>query len=229
MVTLGIDSSSGAGSAAIQKDGKLLSEVYRNVGLTHSETLAPTVEKALQEAGLTPADIDCIAVSCGPGSFTGIRIGVALAKGMAFPGGIPTVGALSTEALAWPYRDYPGLVAAVLDARRNRVFLGLYLKGQLRRELEVVDVAALPELLAGQNTPPMLVGDGADMCYNQLKEQLPLAVAPAALREIRASAVAEIGEAEFLAGRAVKAADLRPVYVQMSQAERTLKEKNNKN
>ena len=168
MVTLGIDSSSGAGSAAIQKDGKLLSEVYRNVGLTHSETLAPTVERAMQEAGVTAADIDCIAVSCGPGSFTGIRIGVALAKGMAFPKGIPTVGVLSTEALAWPYRSYPGEVAAVLDARRNRVFCGIYQNGKPKGDIEVIDVEELPKKLSIQNTAPMLVGDGALMCYNQL-------------------------------------------------------------
>jgi len=228
MVTLGIDSSSAAGSAAVQKDGKLLSEVYRNVGLTHSETLGPTVQRALDEAGVTPDEIDCIAVSCGPGSFTGIRIGVALAKGMAFPKGIPTVGVLSTEALAWPFRDYPGEVAAVLDARRNRVFCGIYEGGRLKGDIEVVGIEDLPKKLSIQNTAPMLVGDGALMCYNQLIERYPLAIAPTMLREIRASAVAEIGEREFLAGRAVKAADLRPVYVQMSQAERTLKEKNQK-
>ena len=228
MRILAIDTSGRLASCSLYEDGREVASCTRDSQMDHSRTILPLCEEMVRAQGLTFKDIDAYAAAVGPGSFTGIRIGVALAKGMAFPKGIPTVGVLSTEALAWPYRSYPGEVAAVLDARRNRVFCGIYQNGKPKGDIEVIDVEELPKKLTMQNTAPMLVGDGALMCYNQLIERYPMALAPTMLREIRASAVAEIGEREFLAGRAVKAADLRPVYVQMSQAERTLKEKNQK-
>ncbi len=223
MITLGIDSSAVAGSAAVLRDGRLLAEIYSDVGLTHSETLAPAVQRALQEAEVSPRELDLLAVSVGPGSFTGIRIGVALAKGIAFPFDTPTAGVSSTRALAHPLGCFPGAVAAVLDARRGRVFCGVYRQGREVCPPKLLEIEELPELLGPG--PAMLVGDGAELCYNQLKGRGEFSLAPAMLRQIRASAVAELGELAASRGETVPAGELRPLYIQPSQAERTLLEK----
>ena len=223
MICLGIDSSSVAGSAAVIRDGVLVSEIFGNIGLTHSETLAPSVDRALQTAGIGISDVDLIAVTCGPGSFTGIRIGVALAKGLAFPGNTPAVGILSTDALAYPFAGFDGIVIAALDARRNRVFYNAYNRGSAIQAVGITEIDALAAVIGEQRC--LLVGDGAELCYNHLKDTCSVQTEPVSLTNIRASFVAELGLARFRELGAGSAADLRPVYIQMSQAERTLKEK----
>lgn len=223
MICLGIDSSSVAGSAAVIKDGVLIAESFCNIGLTHSETLAPTVDNVMKSAGVSIKDIDLIAVTVGPGSFTGIRIGVALAKGLAFPNSTPVIGVLSTDALAYPHSSFPGLVVSAIDARRGRVFYNIYKEGSPVDETGIIDIELLADKLGSERA--LLVGDGASLCYNQLKENCSVSLANGMLMNIRASAVAEIAVSRFEAGESVPATELRPVYIQMSQAERTLKEK----
>ena len=126
MKILAIDSSAISAGCAIVDDGNLIAESFVRVGLTHSETLLPMVSNTLANAKLTADDIDCYAVSSGPGSFTGIRIGVASVKGMAFASGTPCVGVSTLEAIAWSCVAQDGVICAVMDARRQQVYNALF-------------------------------------------------------------------------------------------------------
>jgi len=226
VIRLCIDSSAKAASAALLQDGRLLSEQFLNVGLTHSETLMPMVGSVISAAKLTPDAVDCYAVTHGPGSFTGIRIGIAAVKGMALAGGRPCVGVSTLEAMAWNLAGQDCIAVCTMDARCAQVYAALFRCGRAGVTRLCADgalpIAALAEKLAAYRGEPLvLLGDGAQLCLDALAQtDLDIRLAPEHLRYQRAAGA---GFASLQSGKCVSAADLAPVYLRLPQAERELK------
>lgn len=230
MITLALDSSGKAAGVALLRDEELIYESYLNNGLTHSETMLPMVDCALKTAGVALSEIGLIAVGAGPGSFTGLRIGMALAKGLAQPNAIPCVGVSSLEALARSVLLPDGsAVLAAVDARRGEVYHALFRRqGNDLIRLSPDQVGRpqeLAALLSKEEKTVFVVGDGAQVCYNELKGLLPLEPVPAPWRLGRAAGIALCARAAFARGDAVSAAQLRPAYHRLSQAQRERQEK----
>lgn len=225
MKILALESSAVAASVAVSEDGALIAQSYQRSGLTHSRTLLPMCRDLLENCGLTLGEMDVVAVAAGPGSFTGLRIGVATAKGLAWPGDKPCAGVSTLEAMAWPLAHLEGDLCAVMDARRQQVYNarfqaegGRLLRLCPDRAISIDELAA--ELLSREKTQ-ILVGDGAELCYNELtKRGLPVRLAPPHLRWQSAWGVARAAEELARAGGLVTAAELAPVYHRLSQAER---------
>ena len=231
MLTLGIDSSAAAASAAIVEDGKLLGEYYVNTKQTHSQTLLPMAKAALDCAGLSVNEMNLLAVSAGPGSFTGVRIDVACIKGLAFPDNKSCCGVSTLEAMAMNLRGQQALVCAVMDARCGQVYNGLFLTGENRvqrltedRALSMEELAAeLPTWMKEREIPLILVGDGARLCFESpYFADISCALAPEHLRMQRASGVAEAARQAFLEGNTVSPERLAPIYLRLPQAQREL-------
>ena len=232
MKILGVESSATSASAAIVENGKVIACEASNTGLTHSQTLLPMVESTLKKAGATLSDIDFLAVSNGPGSFTGIRIGVSLVKGMADPLNKKCVAVSTLEAIAKPLENTGVIAASVMDARCNQVYCALFdCEGAKMSRLtkdEAISIDELTERLKSQEKRVILIGDGANVCYNKMKDALSNAfIASAAIRYQSASSVALIAEDLILEdeSNAIKAEALVPEYLRLSQAERELKKK----
>lgn len=232
MKILGVESSATSASAAIVENGKVIACEASNTGLTHSQTLLPMVESTLKKAGATLSDIDFLAVSNGPGSFTGIRIGVSLVKGMADPLNKKCVAISTLEAIAKPLENTGVIAASVMDARCNQVYCALFdCEGAKMSRLtkdEAISIDELTERLKSQEKRVILIGDGANVCYNKMKDALSNAfIASAAIRYQSASSVALIAEDLILEdeSNAIKAEALVPEYLRLSQAERELKKK----
>ena len=214
-----------AASVAVSEDGALIAQSYQRSGLTHSRTLMPMCRDLLENCGLTLGEMDVVAVAAGPGSITGLRIGVATAKGLAWPGDKPCAGVSTLEAMAWPLAHLEGDLCAVMDARRHQVYNarfqaegGRLLRLCPDRAISIDELAA--ELLSREKTQ-ILVGDGAELCYNELtKRGLPVRLAPPHLRWQSAWGVARAAEELARTGGLVTAAELAPVYHRLSQAER---------
>lgn len=232
MMILGIDTSATAASAAVVEDGKLLSEEFLNIGLTHSQTLMPLVADTLAKAGKSMTDVDLIAVTTGPGSFTGIRIGVATAKGLAQPMDIPCFGISTLECIAYPLILADALAVSVMDARCEQVYCALFQSetGNLTRLTEdgAEKLANLQTVLQTYNSKKILIGDGADIAFAYLKEQVPrLSPAPALLRFQRAASAAFLAEHKITVEKQspVSAQTLMPTYLRAPQAERELRKR----
>ena len=227
---LALECSATAASAALCQEDKVIGEYFLSTGQTHSQTLLPMAEGLLAASGETLAGLDCLAVSTGPGSFTGLRIGIAAVKGMALGADKPCVGVSTLEALAWNLRGFQGVAAAVMDARCGQVYSALFRLdgGAVSRFTPdaAITIAQLGEMLQNQENPVFLVGDGAVLCYNTLLEKLPgLRLAPAHLRLQRASSVGALALEIYQAGGAVDCGRLMPSYLRLPQAERELKKK----
>ena len=232
MKLLSLETSAVAASCCVTDGDKILSQAAVNAGLTHSRTLMPMVEAVLSSADLTAADIEAVAVAVGPGSFTGIRIGVATAKGLAFPNDLPCVAVSTLEAMAYRLSGLPlsGRVCAVMDARCKQVYTATFLIGNGALTRETPDEAiAIDDLFAHLKTddkPVYLIGDGAAMCYDLGKDVLPqLTRLPAQLQMQDATGVAAVAARELAAGNTVKGEQLLPTYLRLPQAERELKAK----
>ena len=230
MLILAFETTAKAGSVALLEDGKLLAESYQNTGLTHSQTLMVMAEDTLKAAGKTMADVSAVAVAEGPGSFTGVRIGVAAAKGLAWGGEIPCYGVSTLESMALTLGVYQGYVCPVMDARRNQVYNALFYvnAGNLERVTEdrAIALSDLSEELKELKEPVFLVGDGSNLTYNTLKEAIPALVLPPEHRmHQRASGVALAAAAKIAAGDPGDGASLTPNYLRLSQAERERAEK----
>lgn len=230
MIILAVDSSAVAASAALVKDGKILGEFYCNNGLTHSQTLMPMISGLLEGARIPLKEADLLAVSAGPGSFTGIRIGVASVKGLAMPENKPCIGVSTLEAIAQNLSHLNGTACAVMDARCKQVYNAMFaLNGKFPERLtpdRAVSIAELAEECKKYPKPLFLVGDGAKLCYNSTGFQAVGALLPPEILIFqRASGVARAAEAAFLHGDAVSPAGLMPVYLRPAQAERSLKRK----
>ncbi len=230
MYLLAFESSAIAASVALFRDGALLAEEYQNTGLTHSQTLLPMAQKLLAQHALQPADIDAVAVAAGPGSFTGVRIGVAAAKGFAWGAEKPCYGVSTLESMARQMGDFAGYILPVMDARRQQVYTALFESdGRKVSRLWEDQAISLEQLAGGIKTlekPIFLVGDGSILCYNTLKEQIPaLVLQPEEKMHQRARGVGLAAFAAIEAGAAGNAAALTPNYLRLSQAERERLEK----
>lgn len=225
MKILALETSAKAVSAAVSENGKILCSGYQDTGLTHSRTLMPIVEHILKNTDLTMADIDVIAVSAGPGSFTGIRIGVSAAKGLAFAADKPAIGVSTLAAMARNVAFADGLIICAMDARRSQVYNALFEAndGHLSRLTpdRAIALADLAEEIKDDPRPKTIVGDGARLCYDFLQNaDIPCRLAPAHLVMQNAMSVALEAEALAAEGGLVTAQDLQPVYLRPAQAER---------
>ena len=221
MLILAFESSARAASVALLRDGALLSQYSQCSALTHSRTLLPMAEDMLRNAELRLQDVDLIAVAHGPGSFTGIRIGVSTVKGLAWAGEKPCVGVSTLEAMAWHGLAAGGLICPVMDARRSQVYTALFRIAEGRPQRCTKDrPLALQELaqeLRAAEEPTFLVGDGAAITAAFLQEAgIPFRLAPENLRWQSAWGVA-MAAADKTPGTAD---ELLPVYLRLSQAER---------
>lgn len=225
MLILGIESSAGPASAAIVQDGRLLGEFFVNTRQTHSQTLLPMVKSLLANLSLKVRDLDCIAVANGPGSFTGVRIGVACVKGMALPNNTACCGISTLEGIAYGGAGLVGsIICAAMDARCGQVYNALF-------EVEDTGLARLTEDRAisleelgrecrSYGERLVLFGDGAQVCYKEFAAW-GARLAPEPVRFQRAGSVALLaGERQW-----VTAGELMPAYLRMPQAERELKAK----
>ena len=208
--------------------GRRIAESYQNSGLTHSRTLLPMCQTMLDNCGHQLSQVDVIAVASGPGSFTGLRIGLSTAKGLAWPRQLPCIGVSTLEAMAWNLAHMDGVICCAMDARRKQVYNALFEAedGQLTR-LTPDRAISLAELFHGENgekRPQILVGDGAELCYNDASPLgLPVRLAPPHLRHQRASGVARAAWEQiqrFGAENLPSAATLQANYLRLSQAER---------
>ena len=226
MLILAFESSAKPASAALVKDGQLLSQYMQCSALTHSRTLLPMAEDMLKNAELRLSDVDLIAVAHGPGSFTGIRIGVSTVKGLAWAAEKPCVGVSTLEAMAWHGLGAGGYICPVMDARRSQVYNALF-KIENGRPVRMTEdrPIALDELskeVTALNAPVFLVGDGAALCFEYFTAHgVPCVMAPDNLRWQDAWGVA-MAAADKTPGNAD---ELLPVYLRLSQAERERQER----
>lgn len=225
MLTLAFETSAKAASVALVEDGKLLGESYQNTGMTHSQTLMVMAQDVLKTAGKTVGDITSVAVAEGPGSFTGVRIGVAAAKGFAWGKQIPCVGVSTLGAMAVSLGIYRGYVCPVMDARRAQVYNALFYvnHGKIERITpdRAIALSDLGEEIKNLPQPVFLVGDGSNLCYNTLSESVPGLVLPPEHRmHQRALGVALLAEEKIRSGERCDGASLTPNYLRLSQAER---------
>lgn len=225
MKILAIETSAKSVSAAVVENGVPLASAYQNMGLTHSRTLMPLVDGMLSAAGLRVQDMDLLAAANGPGSFTGLRIGVSALKGLAWALEKPCCGVSTLAAMARNLAHMEGLIICAMDARRNQVYNALFLAhdGVLTRQCpdQAIGLAELAEEIKNRPEPKFVVGDGAGLCYNHLLEQdVPCRMAPPQLVMQNAVGVALAAEEMAAAGQVTAARDLVPVYLRLSQAER---------
>lgn len=232
MKILAIESSACSASVAVvQEDGKILSECYVNTGLTHSQTLMPMVDSAVKNAVLDFDGVDLLAVANGPGSFTGIRIGVAAIKGLASASGKECVGVSTLEAMAYNLIGRDCIAVCCMDARCGQVYTASFkINGETVTRLtedEAVKTETMAQRLGKYDGDIVFVGDGAHLAYEVLKQSLPGAsLAPLSIRYQRASGVA----LAVLGGNYNKCngKELLPKYLRLPQAERELKAKREK-
>ena len=230
MLILAFETTAKAGSVALLENGKLLGENYQNTGLTHSQTLMVMAEDMLKSCGTAVSDVTAVAVAEGPGSFTGVRIGVAAAKGFAWGGELPCYGISTLEAMAETLGVYQGYVCPCMDARRSQVYNALFYVNQGKIQQiqpdRAISLADLGEELKNLEEPVFLVGDGSVLCYNTLKEAVPGLVLPPEHRmHQRASGVALLAAKKIAAGEPGDGNALTPNYLRLSQAERERLEK----
>lgn len=225
MLILAFETSAKAGSVALMDENKLLGESYQNTGLTHSQTLLTMAEDLLKSCGYTAKDVTAVAVAAGPGSFTGVRIGVAAAKGFAWGGELPCYGVSTLEAMAKQLGVWQGYICPVMDARRSQVYNALFHaeRGTTTRisEDRAIALADLGSELKKLEEPIFLVGDGSLLCYNTLLESVPDLICPQEHRmHQRAAGVAMVAKEMIARGESGDAAALAPNYLRLSQAER---------
>ncbi len=223
MVILGTDCSSKQSSVCITKDGKVLYTAVQATATTHSVNFLPMIENALTVCGMTVADIDLYAVTEGPGSFTGLRIGMGVIKGMASADNKPCIGVSSMKALAASV-DFDGIVIPVFDARRRQVYGAVIDGDTVIAEDFCEDVGYIAQFIESTDKNVFFVGDGKTLCYNVYKE----------LEKVKPNKVETpciamgacfLAEKQYETAGAGTHFDLSPSYLRLSQAERELKEK----
>lgn len=238
MYILSLDSTAIAATVALCDDEKLLSLTTVENGNTHSQTLLPMIEETLARFDLHSTDINLLSCSAGPGSFTGVRIGVSTIKGLAFGTNTPCLGVSTLEALAHNLIGFDGILCPVMNARRNQVYNALFecKDGIITRLCDdrAIALEALDEELSAMNKGPIyLAGDGYDLAISQLSKCCSLVrKTPVLLRTQNAYSVAQVAFELFKLGHRTSDSELTPVYLRLSQAERERlerleKEKNN--
>lgn len=231
MRILALDSTATSASACVWEDGRILGEYFVNIKQTHSQTLMVMAQGVLQSTGIPLDSIDLFAVDAGPGSFTGVRIGVACAKGMAMAQQKPCAGVSTLAAMAENLRDFTGIICAVMDARCQQVYNALFQveDGIITRLTEdrpiaIADLAA--ECAEFQETV-YLIGDGAEICDKAegFAALSNVRLVSEAIRFQRSSGTAAVAAQMYEDGEIVTAGELAPIYLRLPQAERELKKK----
>lgn len=231
MKVLGIDSSGMVASIAVVEDMQMLGEYTINYKKTHSQTLLPMLDEVAKMIELDLADIDVIAVAAGPGSFTGLRIGSATAKGLGLALKKPLVSVPTLEGIAFNFCGSGKVICPMMDARRSQVYTGIYeFDGNTLRKVEDQMAVPVEEILEKLNIigkEVVLAGDGVPVYMEQIEKYLkvPYLVAPAHLNRQRAGAVAVLGMQYAKEGKTETAMEHQPDYLRLSQAERERAEK----
>ena len=229
MITLALDSTAKAAAVALLRDNTLLGRAFNDDGNTHSCTLLPMAQRLLQEANLSVDDVDLFVASAGPGSFTGVRIGAATLKGLAFGRNKPCAPVSALYALALNLRDTPGTVCALMDARRGQFYTATFHTGGGKVERLTPDEAKSGEEIAkalAAYDAVTLVGDGAEVAL-PFFDGLPVTLAPKDRRLCDGESVALAGIEVYQNGGAVSDAEFAPTYLRLPQAERERLEREN--
>ncbi|MCI6615769.1 tRNA (adenosine(37)-N6)-threonylcarbamoyltransferase complex dimerization subunit type 1 TsaB [Ruminococcus sp.] len=230
MKILAVDTSATAASVAVAEENKLIGEFSINTALTHSQTLIPMIDELLKNTGLSVNDIDAVAVNAGPGSFTGVRIGVAAVKGIAFPKNLPCVSVSTLESMAYNMLGNDCVVCSVMDARCSQVYNALFrVKGCTVTRMTDDRALSLTDLkneFQNISEKVVLVGDGAVLCSEFLGSELEnVMLAPFNNRIQTASSVAYAAFEKINNGETLTADELMPVYLRLPQAQRELNKK----
>ena len=231
MKILGIDSSGLVASAAIAVEKNIIAEFTVNNKQTHSQTLLPMIEKVVDMSGIELEQIDAIAIAAGPGSFTGLRIGSATAKGIGLALKKPVVSVPTLEGLAYRVSVFDGIICPIMDARRNQVYTGIYKmdKGNLvcLSEQKAVEIHEIMEELEKYDEKVIFLGDGVEVQRETIEKEFKkeYCFAPIHLSKQSAAAVAVLGDIYFNQGKAEDAAEHKPIYLRKSQAEREREER----
>ena len=228
MKILSLDSSATVATVALFEDGRLLAEFTINNGNTHSETLLPMVETVIKTYGITVKDIDAFAATTGPGSFTGVRIGAATVKGLAFGTDKPCIEVSTLEAIAENLSVRDGLICPVMNARRSQVYTALFRAegGKLSRLMDdsAISIEELDGILSAYEEPVSFAGDGYEITIEGINHTKALTT-PERLRHQSAASVAAVAYRRLLSGDTVSDKELKVTYLRPSQAERTRLEK----
>ena len=224
MKILALESSAKAASCALVDNGVPLATAWQATGLTHSRTLLPMVQDMLKNSERSLADVDAVAVAVGPGSFTGLRIGLAAVKGLAWAADKPCIGVSTLESMAHPLRHMNGIIVCAMDARRQQIYNAVFLAddGELTRlrEDRAISLEEAAADIRDFDGPLTIVGDGAQLAYDYFtKAGIECRLAPVHLRQQSALGVALAAEAVGQEA-VVSAQDLAPNYLRLSQAER---------
>lgn len=225
MLILAFETSAKACSVALHDGHTLLGESYQNTGLTHSQTLLVMAEDLIKQCGKAVTDVTAVAVAAGPGSFTGVRIGVAAAKGFAWGASLPCYGVSTLEAMVEALGVWEGYVCPCMDARRSQVYNALFYvnhgEPERLREDRAISLEDLKKDLLTLDGPIFLVGDGANLTYKTLSGEVPSLVLPKEHRtHQRATGVALAAAKQIAAGNPGDGNALTPNYLRLSQAER---------
>lgn len=234
MKVLAVDSSSVSASVAILDGSKVLADFYVNAGLTHSQTLAPMIDLAVKSSGLKISDIDFFASTTGPGSFTGLRIGIATVKGMALGSEKKCMGVSSLLAAAYSCKNFEGLICACMDARRSEIYGAIFQAsgGKIKRITQdmAISIQNFKKEIEKYESKVILVGDGAEMCYNNMidgKNSEKIELSSEFSRFVSAKNVALAAIENYSEEKLLNPGELTPEYLRLSQAQRMLLEKNN--
>ena len=227
MKILAIDTTASPVSAALLEDGRLRGEFYLNIKTTHSQTLMPIVSSLLKSSAVDVNDIDIFAVNAGPGSFTGVRIGVASVKGMAMPLDKPCAAVSTLEAMAYtmPYEN--SIICAVMDARCQQVYNALFRMNngvpERLTEDRAMSIEQLGKELEQYNETIMLAGDGAELCAKSFSNFDNVRLVPENIRFQHAYGTALAAMKMADENRLCSSDELMPIYLRLPQAERELK------
>ncbi|MBW8005351.1 MAG: tRNA (adenosine(37)-N6)-threonylcarbamoyltransferase complex dimerization subunit type 1 TsaB [candidate division NC10 bacterium] len=228
VIVLGIESASIQGGVALVGAEGVIAEYVLNVEATYAERLMPAVDQVLRDARITIPEVEGLAISIGPGSFTGLRIGLSTVKGLALATGKPVVGVPTLHALAWsiPYCRYP--VCAILGARKKEVYCALFEYRGAELVCLMEDAALTPEAVVEQiNQPTLFVGDGWRVHGAYLQEALGgLAIPPPTSRGACPAAVADLGRRRLLRGEKDSVEELVPRYIRPTEAELKRRKRN---
>ncbi len=231
MKVLAVDTSSTVAAVAVIDNTRLLGEYILNHKKTHSQKLIPMIKELMDNMELSFRDIDVYAASSGPGSFTGLRIGITSIKSIAYAVKKPVVSVPTLDALAYNIPINESLVCPIMDARNNQVYTAVY-KREKDRQIKITEYLGLPvaelvEIIKGKNRNTVFVGDAVEIHRDFLKEQLmeKCEIAPANLLLQRASSVAQLALLDASSGKIESPFDMVPFYLRKSQAEREYEKK----
>ncbi len=223
MIILSVDTSGPSAGAAVIKEREVLCEIFLNSGLTHSQTIMPAVEDALTRAGITPDQVDAFACVAGPGSFTGVRIGVCAVRGMAHAAGKPCIALDALEVLAHAVYGFPGIVCPILDARRDQVYAAAFRTGETPERVLADEALALSDLFEKlpKDHDILFTGEAAPLHREEISDRFgsKAKIAPAHSLHVRPAAAADLAM-RFGSSRFIRPESLKPLYLRAPSAER---------